>query len=589
MLEKIKSEKKLEYIMLFLFILSYCIITVFHEPWFDEAQAWQIAKCCSWKELLFTISHYEGHPSLWYFILAIPAKAGIPYEIGLKTIGMIISTCSVFFILFKSPFPKIIRLLLPFNYFIFYQYGVIVRPYGMMLLVFLVLAIIFPKKKENPFQFCFVLSILCMTSAYGILMAGGIALCFVLDMIQEKGMKNFVIQLFKDYRTIALGLLLATALLTIAQILPLPDTNIVSAEPSNPLWQRLLYTILILPGESLLYTTPWFFSEGELLQFAQFEMYPFIGYCFIGVVLWILIYLLSTRGTFKYFFIPYSIFAIFSALKYFGGHHIGIPLLLLIFWIWVLMDSKQLGGNWRRFKSIINGTPKEEKILMLFVKLILVCVLFIPIWWNTQSLFKDIFYQYSSGRAVAKFLKEKKLDNILVLSGWNMTNYEDKDDHSYKDINTNELGGISTFLAYFNHNFLANANGGKNDRAYYQYRLFSEKENEENLEYWRSLPYPDVLLGRADVDTLYNGEITLEEDYTLVYTVESGYIWKGEMSPGLTGIYVRNDLLDQYNLTKVELPENSMIITEELRRQYWEGKITIEELTDEALKSYLGH
>ena len=74
MLEKIKSEKKLEYITLFLFVLTYCIITVFHEPWFDEAQAWQIAKCASLKEIFFEIPHYEGHPPLWWLLLSIPAR-----------------------------------------------------------------------------------------------------------------------------------------------------------------------------------------------------------------------------------------------------------------------------------------------------------------------------------------------------------------------------------------------------------------------------------------------------------------------------------------------------------------------------------
>ena len=41
----------------------------FHEPWFDEAQAWQIARSASLREILFEIPHYEGHPQLWHLIL----------------------------------------------------------------------------------------------------------------------------------------------------------------------------------------------------------------------------------------------------------------------------------------------------------------------------------------------------------------------------------------------------------------------------------------------------------------------------------------------------------------------------------------
>ena len=35
-----------------------------HEPWFDEAQAWVIARDNSLKDILFFIPHYEGHPPL---------------------------------------------------------------------------------------------------------------------------------------------------------------------------------------------------------------------------------------------------------------------------------------------------------------------------------------------------------------------------------------------------------------------------------------------------------------------------------------------------------------------------------------------
>jgi len=48
----------------------------FHEPWFDEAQAWQIAKCASLKDILFTIPHYEGHTPLWHLILCCRPNLG---------------------------------------------------------------------------------------------------------------------------------------------------------------------------------------------------------------------------------------------------------------------------------------------------------------------------------------------------------------------------------------------------------------------------------------------------------------------------------------------------------------------------------
>lgn len=179
MTKKSISAQKSEWIVLILFSVCYIFVTIFHEPWFDEAQAWQIAKCSSVKDILLVIPHYEGHPPLWHLILAIPAKMGIPFEIGLKSIGFIITITSIILILFVSPIPRIVKLLLPFNYFIFYQYGIVVRPYCLMLLLLLVIAIIFPVKKEHPFCFCGTLAVMSYKCIWNFNGWGNCNLCIV--------------------------------------------------------------------------------------------------------------------------------------------------------------------------------------------------------------------------------------------------------------------------------------------------------------------------------------------------------------------------------------------------------------------------
>ncbi|MDE5564974.1 MAG: hypothetical protein K2I93_07440, partial [Oscillospiraceae bacterium] len=51
---------KAEWLALLLYVLCTAVISVFHEPFFDEAQAWQIARSASVLEILFDIPHYEG-------------------------------------------------------------------------------------------------------------------------------------------------------------------------------------------------------------------------------------------------------------------------------------------------------------------------------------------------------------------------------------------------------------------------------------------------------------------------------------------------------------------------------------------------
>ncbi|MBR0510949.1 MAG: hypothetical protein IJJ81_00055 [Ruminococcus sp.] len=71
-------------IVLFLYTAGIIFITSFHELWFDETQAWLIAKSASYKEIFTYIPHYEGHPPLWHLILAVFAKTALLLSLRLK-------------------------------------------------------------------------------------------------------------------------------------------------------------------------------------------------------------------------------------------------------------------------------------------------------------------------------------------------------------------------------------------------------------------------------------------------------------------------------------------------------------------------
>ena len=61
----------------------------FHEPWFDEAQAYLLARDSSFHDLLMYWTHYEGHPPLWHLLLRGAVKVGLPYELALKSVNFI--------------------------------------------------------------------------------------------------------------------------------------------------------------------------------------------------------------------------------------------------------------------------------------------------------------------------------------------------------------------------------------------------------------------------------------------------------------------------------------------------------------------
>jgi hypothetical protein len=62
-----------------LYVALVALLLPRHEPWFDEGQAWLMARDLGLGELFLHKLRYEGTPGLWHLLLAPLAKAGLPY------------------------------------------------------------------------------------------------------------------------------------------------------------------------------------------------------------------------------------------------------------------------------------------------------------------------------------------------------------------------------------------------------------------------------------------------------------------------------------------------------------------------------
>ena len=82
------SGKEPEIFVLLIYAATHLCMALVHEPFFDEAEAWQIARSATIRTLLLETTHYEGHPPLWHLILMPLAKDGAPYELSLKLVSL---------------------------------------------------------------------------------------------------------------------------------------------------------------------------------------------------------------------------------------------------------------------------------------------------------------------------------------------------------------------------------------------------------------------------------------------------------------------------------------------------------------------
>lgn len=578
-----------DFLVFFMFVVFYCAITVFHEPWFDEAQAWQIGKCASLHDLLFEIPHYEGHPPFWSILLAIPAKVGVPFEWGLKGIGFLISTASVYVILFKTHYPRVMRLILPFTYFIFYQYGIIVRPYGLMMLFFLLLSISFPTRHEKPLLFIVLLMGLCLTGAYAIVMSGGIAICYLWEILKEKGIKKTLRGILTDRRTLALSALLLLAILLVLEIMPRSDTYVpLKTNANNPFLLCLTAAFFTFLGESTLTTGSWFSQDRLLLQQVYINTKELIAFSILGVILWIVLVSISSKKLIKYLLIPYILFAFFASAVYFSVHHIGVVYILLMFWLGILFqdpDRYEIGQKWI---IVLSKTERDKLLFKYAVLLIGTACLLVPVYWNIFACFQDIQKDYSCGTTVAKWIRDNNLENCRFLNVWGRGSL-DKDateEEILLHTNTYMVGMPVEISAYFNHNICMNLNFGHDDEAYIHHKMATVDDNKAALIRWRESGIPDILLQKPMLKDIYGDKISYE-DFSLVLILPEHRIWKNLSQPAYTPVYARKDIMEKYGLKPIqdkgfEYYINGFQITDEMKQQYENG-VPVEEI----LKPYL--
>ncbi len=559
-----------EIFVLLVYTAAHLGMAVVHEPFFDEAEAWQIARSVTLKTLFLETTHYEGHPPLWHLILMPFAKAGAPYELSLTLVSLTFMGTAVFLILWYAPFPRLVRLLLPFTYFFFYQYGVISRVYCVMTLAFVLLAIVYRRRNERPGMYVAVLALMCMTLAYGLIIAGGLAIVWLWEIWNEnrgERLRRYV----TDRRIWWLAVLLAAAIGVIGMIVPRADTYAIASTAvktiHNPFALRLLYMFLVLPADAALTDI---YSDHAVLSQAYLMPSAMVGGVLIGVMFWsIMLYCGRKKGTTLLLVLPYSLFAVFSAAVYFSFHHIGIGLLYFCFWCWVTAEGRECTlhteervSNWKKApessgKMAAGGAASNQEIstdismvraMQCAVVLLVTLAMFVSLYWAGAACVWDIGRNYAPGRNEAAFIKEHHLERYRMMSGW-VVEYDTEGNIGDADINMCDMA--VNLAPYFEHNLFFNFNGGRDDRNYITHIRLSEEETQKQFEIWRQEEPPQVLWMMPDLWEVYAGAVN-RKDYALVYQGDAWQVWKAGANYFGSSIYVSRDLLEEADLCPLE-------------------------------------
>jgi len=170
--------------------IIYCILagyTMFHhELWGDEIHSWNIAKASNSFFDLISNTRYEGHPPLWYVILWSISK--FTHDPGsIQVVHLIIACTIVFIILFFSPFPISIKMLIPFGYFFLFEYSVLSRNYAIgILLAFFICMIMHKNFKKKLLLYYTLLFLLSNSHLLALLLAASFHLYFLLLLKEQR-------------------------------------------------------------------------------------------------------------------------------------------------------------------------------------------------------------------------------------------------------------------------------------------------------------------------------------------------------------------------------------------------------------------
>ena len=529
------------------YILGVIVIGIFHEPWFDEAQAWSIARTASYHDIIFEVGHYEGHPPLWYLLLSPFAKLGAPYELSLKAVNLVICAAAVWVILYRSPFPKVVRCMIPFSFFFFYQTAVICRPYSLVLLATVLLAVTYKSRNEKPLRYILSMLLLCASHAYGLVLACGMCLVWVFEIFAHAIREKRFASVFRDKRCWMLLGVLAFALFEASLIIPAEDIWYIRMDASFGERAGQLYMLLVYPIDSLF---------GIYIDIEKIKMTAGgLAATIVGGALLLAVLFTVTKKNCKLaiFAVPYFMFLIFGVFKYLYWNHLGISTFYLMFVMWIILDDDpQVPEIFGRIRGKI-----DSKATVRLGKAAVIGMAAMPLAWTVYSSAMDIALPYGM-REAAEYIKDKGIEGHDFMLNWKFSYkagnklmddwYFDADNR----INmTSQQGDGPVLTPYFDTNIFYNFNITKHDDMYMYYRTDTEEDNERNFALWREYGYPEYMFCKCplnsvfpeleykDIDKMYDLEESFQinkiykfsvlTEYVQIYHIKDEYRGKGKV------------------------------------------------------------
>ncbi len=331
-----------------------------HEPWADEAQSWLLGRDASLADLWGRLLHYEGTPGLWQTLVHAMIRLGLSYP-AYGYVSGVLGLAAVWLLLRYAPLPLFIRILLPFTYYLCYQYAAVARSYALIAPLLFAIAALYPQAPRRPVLTTILLCLLAGVSAHGFLVS--VCIWFV---CYSPGIRSWSTLQTSDRRRLASASLVYWLIIVLFMLSAWPAKDVAFAE------HRGLSNLGLLPA--VMKTT-----------FAA----AFTGYWFVSAAVILLSLPLLWRGGGWLFFLLTSVaFCLFGTIVYTQVWHAGVLFLAWLFAIWI---------------SAYNTPITRPALAALLAAIGFQC------YWTASAVRYDWTHAYSGSLAAAQYLRQTGL------------------------------------------------------------------------------------------------------------------------------------------------------------------------------------
>ena len=329
-----------------------------HEPWVDEAQSWLLARDSSLFELWTKLLRYEGSPGLWHTLLYFCIRLGVPYA-AINIISGTAGLAAVCILLRYAPLPLPIRLLLPFTFFLSYQYAVIARNYALIPILLFSCATIYKEGIRRGGLITVLLCCLAAVNAQAFILS--FSIWFVFHMRLAAQWHTFDRRAKR--KIVVNGITYFTVL--------------------------LIMVLLIWPTKDVTFARVPDWSIHHFLTVTMFAFRQAFGEGISSIVVIALsIPFLWKGGGWLLFLLPSFLLCVFGAVMYSIYWHWGFLFFAWLFAIWV---------------SSNNIKPTLPVLAALSIVIVVQC------YWTLASTRYDWKNAYSGSLAAARYIKEDGL------------------------------------------------------------------------------------------------------------------------------------------------------------------------------------